>query len=118
MVLRLPRPSRGGDLTLEVSPLLSNDAPALGIQQVRALLVVHSPRTVADEAAARFREAYGLTLAESKLVRTLLEGVRCQTWLNGWEYAIRPRAQLRTVFAKTQTHHQSDLIRLVYGFAH
>lgn len=59
-------------------------------------------------------QVYGLTRAESRLAQTLMSGATVKEASN--ELGVMPstlRSQLKSIFAKTNTNRQSDLIRLL-----
>jgi DNA-binding CsgD family transcriptional regulator len=61
-----------------------------------------------------FRSMFGLTPAESELVRCLAAGLSLEE--SAAELRLRldtVRSRLKVVFQKTNTHRQADLVRLV-----
>ncbi|MGJ0491881.1 helix-turn-helix transcriptional regulator [Methylobacter sp.] len=64
-----------------------------------------------------FTSQFSLTPAEARLCRALADGLTLNDYCTIWRVRISTaRSQLRDVFAKTATHGQSDLMRLIYLF--
>lgn len=64
-----------------------------------------------------FVKQYHLTPAEERLCRTLAYGLTLKDYCERWHIAASTaRSQLHTVFSKTSTHRQSDLLRLIFLF--
>jgi DNA-binding CsgD family transcriptional regulator/PAS domain-containing protein len=79
-----------------------------------ALVYLLDPDTDTDRLIGPVCEGYGLTVAESQLVRSLVSGA---TLTEAAELQrIRPdtaRTYLKQVFAKTGTHRQAELVRIM-----
>jgi DNA-binding CsgD family transcriptional regulator/PAS domain-containing protein len=77
---------------------------------------VLAPDVNAGPLATALCRAYGLTMAETGLVMRLLEGLTVDAAAR--DMHIQPqtaRAYLKQIFAKTDTHRQTDLVRLILG---
>lgn len=107
-------------LLLHVSPLGARTDAGGQLAQPERLVAIMSPGLAGDdgEAVADLAGAFGLTQAESRLCGQLLSGADLA------EAAMRlgvsrntVRTQLRQVFAKTGTHSQAALMRLIGGMA-
>lgn len=77
---------------------------------------VLAPEVDAGPLATALCRAYGLTMAETGLVMRLLQGLTVDAAAR--DMRIQPqtaRAYLKQIFAKTDTHRQTDLVRLILG---
>lgn len=77
---------------------------------------VLAPDVNAGPLATALCRAYGLTMSETGLVMRLLEGLTVDAAAR--DMRIQPqtaRAYLKQIFAKTDTHRQTDLVRLILG---
>jgi DNA-binding CsgD family transcriptional regulator len=64
-----------------------------------------------------FSEQFNLTQAEARLCRAVADGLTLSDYCANWRVTISTaRSQLGSVFAKTDTRRQSDLLRLIYLF--
>jgi pimeloyl-ACP methyl ester carboxylesterase/DNA-binding CsgD family transcriptional regulator len=107
--LRIRSTVTQGPVILRVSPIES-DAP-------RPLALVLSTELVWPEGfALTVQEAFGLTPAEVEIVQGITLGlpVRDIAEARG-RSAETVRTQLRSILAKTETHSQSELVRVVLG---
>ncbi len=112
--LRLTRPSGRPDFHLVVLPLPMRCQPGRGGAVV--VLFITDPEVPQSSADYLFAELYSLTEAENRLVFQLLEG-RSLT-----DAAVRlglsrntVHSQLASIFQKTGTRRQSELLRLLLG---
>ena len=106
-------------MTVTVVPLSQVDGRILSVEHARALVIVHDQKRALELAVARLRDVYTLTAAETKLVASMLDGAALP------QVAIRlgighstTRTHLKNIFAKTQTHRQSELLQLVQALAY
>lgn len=114
--LALSRPSGARALMV----LVSRSVPALGSLTLHAavsLVVVHDP----DRRLSADVDALGcvlqLTPAEARLTRALADGQSLDEIAQRFALsAATLRSQLKQVFAKTGTHRQAELVRLVLPF--
>lgn len=112
----------GAGLALHLIRLAGDDLSDLLLGR-SVLILFHSLRaqsgTVADVRLASLVRTHGLTAAELAVLRAMVDGdspariaaqrgSSCET----------VRSQLRALHAKTGTHGQADLIRLVLGLRH
>ncbi|SJM92028.1 hypothetical protein CRENPOLYSF2_2500004 [Crenothrix polyspora] len=65
-----------------------------------------------------FKKQFNLTPAEARLCRSFAEGLSLNDYCKKWKVATSTaRSQLHSVFGKTSTHRQSDLLRLIFLFS-
>jgi DNA-binding CsgD family transcriptional regulator len=112
--VRLPRPSGRRDLALVVTPLAAGNRLNPGIAGATVAAFVSDPEhsPVANE--DHLRRLYGLTRAESALAARLASGLTLQEASEHLAVSKNTvRWHLKSVFAKTATRNQSDLMRLI-----
>lgn len=100
-------------LVAVVAPIA--DAPP-GDGGAATAVYVLAPDVNAGPLATALCRAYGLTLTETGLVMRLLGGLTVDA--SARDMRIQPqtaRAYLKQIFAKTDTHRQTDLVRLILG---
>lgn len=109
MTLRIRSTVTQGPVIVRVSPIES-DAP-------RPLALVLSTELVWPEGfAAMVQEAFGLTLAEVEIVQGITLGLPVKDIAEARGRSLETvRTQLRSILAKTETHSQSELVRVVLG---
>ncbi len=109
MTLRIRSTVTQGPVIVRVSPIES-DAP-------RPLALVLSTELVWPEGfAATVQEAFGLTLAEVEIVQGITLGLPVKDIAGARGRSPETvRTQLRSILAKTETHSQSELVRVVLG---
>ncbi|HLG55440.1 MAG TPA: LuxR C-terminal-related transcriptional regulator [Vicinamibacterales bacterium] len=112
-VLVLGRPSGRRPLRVVVAPVAANRV-LFGPEPAGAIVFVTDPERSVLLSEHEIRTLFRLTPAEAKLTRLLAEGVTLS------DAAIRlglraqtVRTRLKTIFEKTNTHRQTDLVRLV-----
>ena len=102
----------GAPLQVIVEPYISGlgDVPA----RIAATVSVRDPDTVRSAPDGQFRALYGLTRAEARLATLLVEG-RNLTEAAAMNRVTREtvRSQLKSIFQKTGTRRQSELLRLL-----
>jgi DNA-binding CsgD family transcriptional regulator len=111
--MTLPRRSGRRPLSILVAPLPVHRVVLTGNGAAAAVFVTHPDRMVVLDAQA-IRGLFGLTAAESDLVRCLVAGFsvhQAAAHLGLREQTLRTR--LKTVFQKTNTNRQAELVRLV-----
>lgn len=114
--VRLTRPSQVHPLLVQVYPLrgAEGDGMPAPTAMARAVLVISDPGGIAAPAAEVLRLAFGLTSAESRLVALLAKGFELREAAENLQISKETaRNQLKAVFAKTDTHRQAELMRLV-----
>ena len=96
-----------------VHPLRENTMDGwLPTVQATCLLLVHPIAAHAPATREILRDVFGLTVAEAELASALLQHgslAGCADKLGKSHETLR--SQLKALFAKTETHHQADLIR-------
>ena len=109
ITLRIRSRLTGGPVIMRVSPVESTE--------VRPLALVLSTELVWLEGfEATVQEAFGLTLAEVEIVRGIAMGLPLKDIAEGRGRSVETvRTQLRSILAKTETHSQSELVRVVLG---
>lgn len=108
---------RSGSLTLSPDGLRIQLLPAQrdGIAADALLLLVES-RRLAEQRIRQLRESWGLTPAEARVATLLADGRRLQQIAGDLGITINTvRGHLKQVFAKTGTHRQAELVRLLLG---
>ena len=116
--LVLGRPSDKRPLIVLVCPVARQRAVVPGVESASAVVFVTDPdlSDVPDEGT--LCALFGLTMAEAKLTCLLARGLTLQE--AGDRLALRRetiRSRLKTIFEKTRTHRQADLVRLVLSGA-
>jgi DNA-binding CsgD family transcriptional regulator len=82
--------------------------------QATALIQFSDPSAVPRSRAAALRALYALTPAEARLADLLLQGLDVSQVAEQMNTTISTtRVQLKRVQAKTETHRQSELMRLM-----
>lgn len=119
-----PGPQAGGAVTVRrrserrpfgllVAPLrLLSDS--LGIECATAVIFVSDPEEGHPPPTTILRTLYGLTAAEARIAAAIVEGETPETIAG--RHAIREgtvRQHLKSILSKTETHRQSELVRLV-----
>lgn len=106
--LTLSRASEQAPLSLMVSAI-GNDRTFHGA--VIFLVDPDNPVAISNQALVKL---YGLTPTEARLVNGLVSGGRLEDLAQQWRVSLHTlRAQLKQIFAKTETRRQSDLIKRV-----
>jgi DNA-binding CsgD family transcriptional regulator/PAS domain-containing protein len=112
--LMLGRPSGRRPFVVLVSPISRRDASFPGVETAAAMVFVTDPERISVAGEDTLRMLFGLTRAEATLTRLLAEGVtlvEAGDRLGVARETVRKR--LKTIFAKTNTHRQAELVRLV-----
>ncbi|MGH8142862.1 MAG: helix-turn-helix transcriptional regulator [Steroidobacteraceae bacterium] len=108
-VLGVPRPSGKHLLQVAVLPLSPGEGPS-----AQVLVLVGDPEETGRVPAEALAALYGLTAAETHIANALLLG-RSIAQIAG-ERGVTAgtlRGQIKSIFRKTNTHRQSELIRLL-----
>ncbi len=99
-------------LSVLVAPLTGK-----GARQGRrgaAVLYVRDPESPQTTSAAVLADVYGLTASEAKLLQALIEGKRLEDMARDFKVTINTlRTHLKSIFRKTDTKRQSELLSLV-----
>lgn len=111
--LAVRRGSGGRPLSVLVAPLRTARPTVLGDRPC-AIVVVRDPEPRGQGDGAGFQEAYGLTPAEARVARAVgdCQGLTQVAARLGVSLAT-VRTLLQRAFAKTDTHRQADLVRLM-----
>lgn len=112
--VRVSRPSGRASYVLTILPLSPEAAEPLGGAMVRAVVYAADPAAEPQGLEARLGALFGLTPAECRLVADLLQDLAPGESAARRGVAVSTvRSQLRSVFAKTGTTRQSELLNLV-----
>jgi DNA-binding CsgD family transcriptional regulator len=118
--LRLGRPSGRCPLITLVAPLVRRSDFFSATAPPVVAVVVTDPESAPVPDQETLRGLFGLTPAEAALTRLLAQGLTLQQ--AAAHLKLRPatlRTRLKTIFEKTGTHRQADLVRLaLLGVGH
>lgn len=102
----------GQPLVVHAAPLVASAQDVFG--QAQAVLLVHDPARQASPVSGLLRQAYGLTPAEARLAQELALGRGLgEIALSLGVTVATLRVQLKTIFTKTDTHRQAQLVHLL-----
>jgi DNA-binding CsgD family transcriptional regulator/PAS domain-containing protein len=111
--LKLPRRSGKRDYAAIVAPLSRRESILSDLQPAVSVLI-SDPEAAATHSAAMLRQVYGITPAEQRLVERLMAGDTPENAARALGVAIPTvRTQLASVFRKTETRRQPELMRLL-----
>ncbi|MCU0829669.1 MAG: helix-turn-helix transcriptional regulator [Tabrizicola sp.] len=109
VTLRIRSTVTGSPVILRVTPVEGGAARPLA-------LVVSTELVWPEGFAATVQEAFGLTAAEVEIVRGVTLGLPLRDIAEARGRSLETvRTQVRSVLAKTETHSQSELVRVVLG---
>lgn len=109
ITLRIRSRLTGGPVILRVSPVESREARPLA-------LVLSTELVWLEGFELTVQEAFGLTLAEVEIVRGIAMGLPLKDIAEARGRSVETvRTQLRSILAKTETHSQTELVRVVLG---
>jgi DNA-binding CsgD family transcriptional regulator/PAS domain-containing protein len=109
--MRLPRPSLRRPLSALVSPL---NVSGSSTQRAAVIVFVTDPEAIVDSSPQLLQRLYGLTVSEGRLTGLLREGRSLADAANIAGITTHTaRAQLKSIFRKTETSRQSELIALI-----
>ncbi len=109
VTMRIRSTITGSPVILRVSPVEGGGAKPLA-------LVVSTELVWPEGFAATVQEAFGLTVAEVEIVRGVTLGLPLRDIAEARGRSVETvRTQVRSVLAKTETHSQSELVRVVLG---
>lgn len=107
--LRIRSAVTGSPVILRVSPVEGGGARPLA-------LVVSTELVWPEGFALTVQEAFGLTLAEVEIVRGVTLGLPLRDIAEARGRSVETvRTQVRSILAKTETHSQAELVRVVLG---
>jgi DNA-binding CsgD family transcriptional regulator len=111
--MSIARPDHRWPLLMTVAPVAAN-AITLVADAASVLICIADPETRPTIPADRLRELFGLTATEARLALWLLRGETLHAACDRFEVSRHTvRAQLASIFSKTQTSRQSELITLM-----
>lgn len=113
--IALPRPAPHRPLSLTISPLWGNHLKtSLGfLQRPYGILFLSDPDSAQETHTELFQRLYGLTATEAVVLKHLCEGDKPQQIADRLGVLVKTvRAHLSSLYAKTATTRQSELIRL------
>lgn len=111
----LPRPSGKRPLVLTVTPLLGREGPFAAFRPAAIVRIIDPDMGPPPAATARWRAAFGLTPAETRLVVELITGegtLRQAADRLGIAYSTA-RVHLASIFAKAGVSSQAQLVQLL-----
>jgi pimeloyl-ACP methyl ester carboxylesterase/DNA-binding CsgD family transcriptional regulator/PAS domain-containing protein len=109
VILRIRSKTTGSPVIVRVSPVQSAAAVPLA-------LVLSTELVWPEGFAATVQDAFGLTPAEVEIVQGITLGLPLKTIADDRARSVETvRTQLRSILAKTETHSQSELVRVVLG---
>jgi len=113
--LAIPREPPRRPLELVFVPLrLGDDEPGLG--DVAAAVLVHDPESIRPTSTERLQALYGLTPREAEVAECFSRGDTIPEIAERLGIAVNNvRARLREIYAKTGTHRQTELARLLHA---
>ena len=107
------RPSGSKPYAVSVFPWDSPEAIYFG-KYARTLVLIRDSSAIPVHSEAQIAKLIGLTPAEARLARQLLDGETLQTGAKNIGIAANTaRTQLRSIFRKTDTRRQADLVRVL-----
>jgi DNA-binding CsgD family transcriptional regulator len=111
--LSVGRPSGRRPLTVVIAPLVDSSG-SFSSNRPAAIICVTDPERVLLPSEDDLQRSHGLTPAEVRLARALAEGLNLQGAARRLGLTTDTvRTRLKSIFAKTSTHRQSDLVRLI-----
>jgi DNA-binding CsgD family transcriptional regulator len=112
-VVRLARPSGRSPLEAVVAPLRRESSPLLDRRATCAIFLT-DPAARGDAPPAQLRQQYGLTEMEAEVASRLVRGMDLTEIGNDLGITIHTvRGHLKRLFAKTDTHRQTELLRML-----
>jgi len=113
LILNIKRPSGMRPYVLQVLPVGKEQA-VLSSWRPAICVLLADPQAEARVSEQQLQSAFNLTRAEARLTALLVSGYDLNSAASklGVKYSTA-RARLAEIFQKTQTHRQSELIRLV-----
>ncbi|MGO9544452.1 MAG: helix-turn-helix transcriptional regulator [Rhodomicrobium sp.] len=110
----LPRQHAARPLVARVMPFSQKSDFWLTPTRVHAIVFVSNPDAATGDAVNEVMQSYGLTPAEMRLLSELLAGRSLQEAAGNLRLArTTSRNTLARIMAKTETHRQSELLRLI-----
>jgi DNA-binding CsgD family transcriptional regulator len=111
--MRLTRPSGRAALEVVVTPL-RRESSSMFTSTAAAAIFVADPDTRAERPPERLRRLYGLTPMEAEVGSRLAQGMSLSEIRDALGVTIHTvRGHLKRLFAKTDTHRQAELVRVM-----
>jgi len=111
--MALARPEHRWPLSIAVAPVAPETIPLLG-GAASVLVSIADPEARVALPAERLRELFGLTAAEARLALWLLQGETLNAACDRFDVSRNTvRVQLASIFTKTETSRQSELLTLL-----
>jgi DNA-binding CsgD family transcriptional regulator len=86
-------------------------------QIARYMITLRDPNHHPTQQWLLFNKQYNLTPTEARLCQAFADGLTLNDYREKWHVATSTaRSQLHSIFNKTSTHRQSDLLRLIFLF--
>jgi DNA-binding CsgD family transcriptional regulator len=119
---KIPRELPRSPLHVTVTPLRSkarlSDVPWMGVGTPVAIVTVRDPDIDRRRQEVNLRRRFGLTAAEARLAAEILKGDgRAAAARRSGISATTAKTHLSSIFEKTGTHRQAELIRLLFDAA-
>ncbi len=112
-VLRLLRPSGRPALEVVVTPIRRESSPLFD-RRATAAIFVADPDAQVDRSPERLRRLYGFTPVEAEVASRIAKGMRLTDISEDLGITIHTvRGHLKQLFAKTDTHRQPELVRVL-----
>jgi DNA-binding CsgD family transcriptional regulator len=112
--LTYPHPEDGRELSILVAPLRWREPGDAEEKRFKTALFVSDPHGAEHDPGLALRRLYGLSPSEARLARQLAAGSTLAEAAERLGIQLNTaRGVLRSVFAKTGTHRQSSLVRLI-----
>jgi len=112
-VMSLARPSGRPALQIVVIPVRRESSPLFD-RRATAAVFVTDPAAGVERPPERLRRIYGLTVTEAEVASRLARGMRLPEIGEDLGVSLHTiRGHLKQLFAKTGTHRQADLIRVL-----
>jgi len=113
-VLAIGRSSPGRHLQVWGAPLLSGVNDGSGASPRVGVVVVSDPDQNATVPGSVLKSLYGLTATESRLAEALVNGLSVEQFATASKTSYNTaRSHLKSIFVKTRTNRQVDLVRLL-----
>ncbi len=114
-IMTVPRPSLQRPFQILVIPLRSRTS-VFWPETASAAIFVSDPESQLQPSDKVLSRLFGLTQAEARIARVLMEGKSLEQAAEGLHLSRNTvRSQLRSIFDKTATRRQGELIRLLWS---
>lgn len=101
-------------LVLSVAPFVDARAYGLASERCAVIMITEVARRIPDSFETHIRSLFGLTLAEARLATALASGLSLKEATVSSRITVKTgRGYLERIFAKTETHQQSELVALL-----